>query len=61
MKTIFEKRLENYSNKSYLAKEVWKTYNDIFYAIKRWPQLKPELKNLYFNWMVEIWVIKKDK
>ena len=59
MKTIFEKKLEWYSNKSYLGKIVWEAHQSITYAIKRWPRLKPELKDKYFKAMLDAKLIKE--
>lgn len=59
MKTNFEKKLEWYSNKSYLAKRTGSRPRNIDYAIKRWPNLKPELKDKYFSTMIEIGLIKE--
>ena len=59
MKTIFEIKLEWYSNKSYLAKKACTSSFDINYACKRGPKLKPELKDKYLNAMVELWLIKE--
>ena len=59
MKTIFEKRLEWYSNKSYLAKKTGSKPRNIDYAIKRGSKLKPELKDRYLKTMIEIGLIKE--
>lgn len=60
MKTIFEKKLNWYSKKAFLAKKTWVRPVNITYAIKRWPKLKPELKEKYYNGMIEINAIKQE-
>ena len=64
MKTVIETIIETTEGsciKSFVAKKSWKTYNDLNYAMKKWPNLSPSLKEKYFRWMVNARIIKEDE